>query len=51
MFGHSFGLVTSVYNYNRRSAMISQILLKEFKLMASFYFVSKFGFEVDIMMS
>ena len=29
MIGHSFGLTASVYNYNRRSAMINTILKKE----------------------
>ena len=47
MIGHSFGLVASVYNYNRRSAMINQILIKEFKLLAAFYFDDKFGFEKE----
>lgn len=32
MVGHSFGLVSAVYNYNRRSAAINEILVKEFGL-------------------
>ena len=34
MVGHSFGLVSAVYNYNRRSAAINEILVKEFGLVA-----------------
>ena len=38
MIGHSFGLVSAVYNYNRRSAAINEILCKLFNLVAfSFY--------------
>ncbi|CAL1156872.1 unnamed protein product [Cladocopium goreaui] len=38
MVGHSFGLVSAVYNYNRRSAAINKILVSLFKLVAfSFY--------------
>ena len=32
MVGHSFGLVSAVYNYNRRSAAINEILMKLFNL-------------------
>ena len=38
MIGHSFGLVSSVYNYNRRSAAINEICLKLFNLVSfNFY--------------
>ena len=38
MIGHSFGLVSAVYNYNRRSAAINECLVKLFGLVAfSFY--------------
>ena len=38
MIGHSFGLVSSVYNYNRRSSAINEILEKIFSLVAfNFY--------------
>ena len=38
MIGHSFGLVAAVYNYNRRSAAISDILVHLFNMVAfNFY--------------
>ncbi len=45
MVGHSFGLVSAVYNYNRRSAAINEILLKLFKLVAFSFYDDKYGFE------
>ena len=49
MIGHSFGLTASVYNYNRRSAMINTILKKEFGLVSDFYFDDKYGFEPEVL--
>ena len=34
MVGHSFGLVSAVYNYNRRSAAITDILRRVFSVAA-----------------
>ena len=45
MVGHSFGLVSAVYNYNRRSAAINEILVKEFGLAAFSFYDDKYGFE------
>ena len=45
MVGHSFGLVSAVYNYNRRSAAINEILLKLFNLKAFNFYDDKYGFE------
>ena len=45
MIGHSFGLVSAVYNYNRRSLMFNSILMKEFLVIANFFYDDKFGFE------
>ena len=45
MVGHSFGLVSAVYNYNRRSAAINEILVKLFKLVAFSFYDDKYGFE------
>ena len=45
MVGHSFGLVSAVYNYNRRSAAINEILVKEFGLVAFSFYDDKYGFE------
>ena len=38
MIDHSFGLGASVHNYNRRSAIINQIVIKVVKLMEEFLF-------------
>ena len=46
MTGHSFGLVNAVYNYNRRSALINEILKKVFKIPANFFYDDKFGFTI-----
>ena len=45
MIGHSFGLVSAVYNYNRRSAAINEILVKLFGLVAFSFYDDKYGFE------
>ena len=45
MIGHSFGLVSAVYNYNRRSAAINECLIKLFGLVAFSFYDDKYGFE------
>ena len=45
MIGHSFGLVSSVYNYNRRSAAITDILRRIFGVAAFNFYDDKYGFE------
>ena len=45
MVGHSFGLVSAVYNYNRRSAAINEFLVKVFGLVAFSFYDDKYGFE------
>ena len=45
MVGHSFGLVSAVYNYNRRSAAINEILQRLFNLVAFNFYDDKYGFE------
>ena len=45
MVGHSFGLVSAVYNYNRRSAAINEILVSLFGLLAFSFYDDKYGFE------
>ena len=45
MIGHSFGLVSAVYNYNRRSAAINEFLVKLFGLVAFSFYDDKYGFE------
>jgi len=45
MVGHSFGLVSAVYNYNRRSAAISDILRNVFSMVAFNFYDDKYGFE------
>ena len=45
MVGHSFGLVSAVYNYNRRSAAINEILTSLFGLVAFSFYDDKYGFE------
>ena len=47
MIGHSFGLVSAVYNYNRRSAAINDILLNLFEMVAFNFYDDKFGFEPE----
>ena len=43
--GHSFGLVSAVYNYNTRSAAINEVLVSLFKLVAFSFYDDKHGFE------
>ena len=45
MVGHSFGLVSAVYNYNRRSAFINEVLVFFFGLVAFSFYDDKYGFE------
>ena len=45
MVGHSFGLVSAVYNYNRRSAAITDILRRVFLVAAFNLYDDKYGFE------
>jgi hypothetical protein len=47
MIGHSFGLTSAVYNYNRRSALLNDIMVDIFKLVAASYYDDKFGFETE----
>ena len=47
MVGHSFGLVAAVYNYNRRSAAISDILRRVFHVAAFNFYDDKYGFEPE----
>jgi hypothetical protein len=47
MIGHSFGLVSAVYNYNRRSALLDEILRKVFGLVSFNFYDDKFGFEPE----
>ena len=46
MIGHSFGLVSAVYNYNRRSAAINEFMVKIFGLVAFSFYDDKYGFEI-----
>ena len=47
MVGHSFGLVSAVYNYNRRSAAITDILRRVFSVAAFNFYDDKYGFESE----
>ena len=47
MIGHSFGLVAAVYNYNRRSAAITDILRRLFQVAAFNFYDDKYGFETE----
>ena len=40
-----FGLVSAVYNYNRRSAAVNEILTKVFKIVAFNFYDDKYGFD------
>ncbi|CAK0900960.1 unnamed protein product [Prorocentrum cordatum] len=44
MIGHSSGLVSAVYNYNRRAAIITDVLIVVFGMLARNYYDDKFGF-------
>ena len=48
MIGHSFGLVAAVYNYNRRSAAITDILRRVFFVAAFNFYDDKYGFETEV---
>ena len=45
MIGHSFGLVSAVYNYNRRSAAITDVLRRIFLVAAFNFYDDRYGFE------
>ena len=47
MIGHSFGLVAAVYNYNRRSAAITDVLRRIFWVAAFNFYDDKYGFELE----
>ena len=47
MIGHSFGLVSAVYNYNRRSAAITDIMRRVFSVAAFNFYDDKYGFEPE----
>ena len=47
MVAHSLGMLNAVYNYNRRSAMIDEILVKIFFMVSRFSYDDKFGFDVS----
>ena len=47
MIGHSFGLVSAVYNYNRRSAAITDVLRRVFWVAAFNFYDDKYGFETE----
>ena len=47
MVAHSFGLLNAVYNYNRRSAMLDEIMVKIFLMVSRFFYDDKFGLEVE----
>ena len=47
MIGHSFGLVSAVYNYNRRSAAITDFLRRIFWVAAFNFYDDKYGFETE----
>ena len=47
MIGHSFGLVAAVYNYNRRSAAITDVLRRLFLVAAFNFYDDKYGFEPE----
>eukprot|EP00971_Amphidinium_carterae_P123595 2447686-Amphidinium_carterae.1 len=45
MIAHSFGLTAAVYNFNRRSALLNDVLVRVFKLVALCFYDDKYGFE------
>ena len=49
MIGHSFGLVSAVYNYNRRSAAINDIFEEIFSMISFNFCDDKYGFETCAM--
>ena len=46
MVGHSFGLVSAVYNYNRRASLLTELLRKLFLVPALNYYDDKYGFDL-----
>ena len=48
MIGHSFGLVAAVYNYNRRSVFVNDVLVKIFEMVAFNFYDDKYGFETEV---
>ena len=47
MIGHSFGLVSAVYTYNLRSALVNEILQKIFMMISFNFYDDKYGFETN----
>ena len=43
MAGHPFGLLALVFNFNRRAAILTAFLVKEFKLVSMSYYDDRFG--------
>lgn len=43
MRGHPFGLTPSVYNFNRRAGVLTQIVLQLFSILARNYYDDRFG--------
>ncbi|CAE7645183.1 unnamed protein product [Symbiodinium necroappetens] len=48
MIGHSFGLVSAVYNYNRRSAALNDIFTRLFRMVSFNFYDDKYGFETEL---
>ena len=48
MIGHSFGLVSAVYNYNRRSAALNDIFTRLFRMVPFNFYDDKYGFETEL---
>ena len=44
MFGHSFGLLHAVYNFNHRTLLVSKILNKIFGVCTTAYYDDRYGF-------
>ena len=47
MIGHSFGLISAIYNYNKRSALVDDMLRHVFEVASNFYFDDEFGLETQ----
>ena len=47
MVGHSFGLVSAVYNFNRRAALITDFMVRLFLVPAKNYYDDKSGFALQ----
>eukprot|EP00971_Amphidinium_carterae_P288259 5722717-Amphidinium_carterae.1 len=45
MIAHSFGLVSAVYNFNRRAAAVTEILVKLFGLVCLSFYDDRYGIE------